>query len=56
VPSSGLKGAAVAMVIAALVHLAAATGVLLHLFSSPPKYAVHAVAPEIYGDNWEPGL
>jgi O-antigen/teichoic acid export membrane protein len=56
VPSYGLKGAAVAMVIAALVHLVAATGVLFYLFTSPPKYVVRGVAPAIYGDNWEPGL
>jgi O-antigen/teichoic acid export membrane protein len=56
VPSRGLTGAALAMVIASLVHLAAATSVLLFLFSSQTKTAALSEAPQIYCHDWEPPL
>ena len=56
VPMSGLRGAALAMVIAACVHLAVSSGVLLYLFSSPRKDGSGHEVPEICFDNWEPGL
>ena len=55
VPSLGLKGAAMAMVIAYLVHLAATSGILAYLFSSHPKNEARLEAAEIY-DNWGAGL
>jgi len=56
VPAFGLKGAALALVIAACVHLTVSTSVLLYLLSSPPTYPAGREAPGIYGDNWEPVL
>ena len=56
VPSFGLRGAAMAMVIAYLVHLAATSGILVYLLSSHPKNEVRLQAAGIYGDNWEAGL
>src|SRR5579859_201595 len=57
VPSIGLQGAALAMVIASLVHLAAACGILVYLFSSHPKNETRLEAAGIYcGDSWEAGL
>jgi len=56
VPSEGLRGAALAMVVASCVHLTASAAVLVYLFSSRPKYAVGGDAPQMYCDNLEPGL
>ena len=56
VPASGLKGAALAMVIAACVHLTVSAAILLYLVCSPGKYAAGPEVPEICFDNWEPGL
>lgn len=56
VPSGGLRGAALAMVVAAGVHLAAAAAILLYVLSSRRKYTAGREAPRMYCDNWEPGL
>ena len=56
VPSSGLRGAALAMVIAACVHLTVAASILLYLICSHAKHAAGREASEICFDNWEPGL
>lgn len=56
VPSSGLTGAAVALLIAALVHLAATSGILLHLFMSQRRGEVDRQPAEIYLEDLEPGL
>lgn len=56
VPSIGLKGAALAMVIASLVHLAATSGILAYLFSTHPKNEIQLAATEAYCENWEAGL
>ena len=56
VPSFGLRGAAMAMVIAYLVHLAATSGILVYLLSSHRKNDVRLHSAEIYCDNWEASL
>jgi O-antigen/teichoic acid export membrane protein len=56
VPSIGLRGAALAMVIASLVHLAATSGILVYLFSSHPNNEIRLEATEVYCENWEAGL
>jgi O-antigen/teichoic acid export membrane protein len=56
VPSSGLKGAALSMVIAACVHLTVSAAVLMYLIYSPAKYAAAREVPESCFENWEPGL
>jgi O-antigen/teichoic acid export membrane protein len=56
VPSIGLRGAAMAMAIAALVHLAATSGILVYLFSTLPKNEIRLAATEAYCENWEAGL
>ena len=56
IPSSGLTGAALAMVIAASVHLAATSGILLHMFSSRRRLAMGKQAPEVCLEDWGPGL
>ncbi len=56
VPSIGLRGAAMAMVIASLVHLAATSGILVYLFSTHPKNEIQLTATEVYCENWEAGL
>jgi O-antigen/teichoic acid export membrane protein len=56
IPSSGLTGAALAMVIAAMVHLAATAGILLHLFSSRRRLETGGQAAEMCLEDWEPGL
>jgi len=56
VPSLGLRGAAIAMVIASLVHLAATSGILIYLFSMLPKNEIRLAATEAYCENWEAGL
>jgi O-antigen/teichoic acid export membrane protein len=56
VPSIGLRGGAMAMVIASLVHLAATSGILVYLFSTHPKNEIQLAATEAYCDNWETGL
>ena len=56
IPSSGLLGAALAMVIASLVHLAATSGILLHMLSSRQKSATGREGAEICMEDWEPGL
>ena len=56
VPSRGLAGAAMAMAVAACVHLASTAGVLLYLFSSRAHRAAGTPTPEICFEGWEPGL
>jgi O-antigen/teichoic acid export membrane protein len=53
VPSRGLAGAALAMVMASVVHLAAASGILLYLFSSHPNQAPFTKPIEAYCNDWE---
>jgi len=56
VPSRGLTGAAQAMVMASLVHLAATSGILLHLCSSTRHSPARQQAAEMSLENWEAGL
>ena len=56
VPSRGLAGAAMAMAVAACVHLASTAGVLLYLFSSRAHREAGPPTPEICFEGWEPGL
>ena len=56
IPKNGLTGAALAMVIAALVHLGATSAILLHLLTSRRQARVGEPAPEILLEDWEPGL
>lgn len=56
IPSSGLTGAALAMVIAALAHLAATSSILVHLFRSRRQWDRGQRTPETYLEDWEPGL
>jgi O-antigen/teichoic acid export membrane protein len=56
VPSSGLRGAALSMIIAACVHLIVAATILLYLICSPAKHPAGREGSEICFENWEPGL
>jgi O-antigen/teichoic acid export membrane protein len=53
IPTRGLVGAALAMVVASLVHLTAATGILLYVLSSQAKNAAFIKPAEIYCNDWE---
>jgi O-antigen/teichoic acid export membrane protein len=56
VPTAGLAGGAVAMVIAAGVHFVLAAAVVSYLVWAPAKHVIGPRSPQPCVDNWEPGL
>lgn len=56
VPSRGLTGAALALVIAALVHLTLVASTLVYVLYSCPKKTLELEPSRVYGDNWEAGI
>ena len=56
VPTAGLAGGAVAMAVAAAVHLVVAAAVLSYLVFAPAKRVTVSPPPQPRIDNWEPGL
>ena len=56
VPVAGLRGAAIAVFVAAVVHLIIAAVVVQHLFSTGKKDAACAAAANAYYEHWDSGL
>jgi hypothetical protein len=56
VPAAGLAGGALAMLLAALVHLVLAAAVAGYVLLVPDKRAMNPKGPQLYTDNWEPGI
>jgi len=56
VPAAGLAGGAMAMLVAAGVHLVLAAAVVGYLLIAPDKRTTNSRAPALYTNSWEPGI